>query len=87
MQVFNREKAIESLVDNDFDCIENTANGPEFLYSILRHGFQGYDTFTDDELVMECLNRDMPDSMYFDDTEHDGQPDEAQEWHDFDPEC
>ena len=25
--------------------------------------------------------------MEYDDDEPDGQPDEAQEWHDFDPEC
>ena len=24
---------------------------------------------------------------YYDDCEYDGQPDEAQEWHDFDPDC
>jgi hypothetical protein len=27
------------------------------------------------------------EALPFDEPEHDGQPDEAQEWHDFDPEC
>jgi hypothetical protein len=69
MQVFNRQKAIESLIDSDVDYVLNTGSGLEWLQSTLRYGFQGYDTFTDDELVMECLNRDMPDSMYFDEIE------------------
>ncbi len=87
MQVFNRQKAIQSIIDSDLDYVQNTGSGAEWLRALLNDGFEGYDNFTDHELVMECLNRDMPDSMYFDDTEHDGQPDEAQEWHDFDPEC
>ena len=87
MQVFNRQKAIESLIDSDVEYVLNTGSGLEWLQSTLRHGFQGYDNYTDHELVQECLERDLPDSYYFDDTENDGQPDEAQEWHDFDPEC
>lgn len=36
-------------------------------------------------LCERCLiDPDDPDSEEY---EHDGQPDEAQEWHDFDPDC
>ena len=90
MQVFNRQKAIDALVDDDLNFImftDGQNGGVNHLRNILQFGHEGYEDYTDDELVMECLNRDMPDSYYFDETEDDGQPDEAQEWHDFDPEC
>lgn len=67
MQVFNRGKAIESLLDNDRDYILNgDGGGLEWIEWVLRSGFTGYDNFTDDELVQECLERDLPDSHYFD---------------------
>ena len=63
MQVFNREKAIGSLIDSDVEYVLNTGSGLEWLQSTLRHGFQGYDNYTDHELVQECLERDLPDSQ------------------------
>jgi hypothetical protein len=69
MQVFNREKAIQSLVSNDMDYVNNTSGGLEWLESMLRQGFTGYDNYTDHDLVEECLNRDLPDSHYFDEVE------------------
>jgi len=37
----------------------------------------------------ESLDREMDDidEWYEDESWDDGQPDEAQEWHDFDPDC
>jgi len=83
--MFNRELAIEKLVDNDFDTVMNSDYGVELLRSILDSGFKGYRAMSDDELIMELDQRDI--SSNFGDDEYDGQPDEAQEWHDFNPDC
>ena len=83
--MFNREKAIQELVDNDFDTVMNSDYGVELLRSILDSGFKGYRAMSDDELIMELDQRDI--SSNFGDDEYDGQPDEAQEWHDFNPDC
>jgi hypothetical protein len=40
---------------------------------------------SDDELIMELDQRDI--SSNFGDDDYDGQPDEAQEWESFDPDC
>ena len=82
--MFNRELAIQELVDNDFDTVMNSDYGVELLRSMLDSGFKGYRGMSDDELIMELEQRDI--SSNFGDCD-DGQPDEAQEWHDFDPEC
>jgi len=83
--MFNRELAIEKLVDNDFDTVMNSDYGVELLRSILDSGFKGYRAMSDDELIMELDQRDI--SPDFGDDEYDGQPDEVQEWFDFDPDC
>lgn len=83
--MFNREKAIQELVDNDFDTVMNSDYGVELLRSILDSGFKGYRAMSDDELIMELDQRDI--SSNFGDDDYDGQPDEAQEWADFDPDC
>lgn len=86
--VFNRDRAIDALLDNDRDYIVNgDGGGLEWIESVLRGGFTGYDNMSDPELHQECLERDIPESYFFDGDDYDGQPDEAQEWHDFDPEC
>lgn len=64
--VFNREKAIDALVSNDLDYVENTGSGREWLESILLRGFVGYEHQSDDRLYQECLERDIPESFYFD---------------------
>ena len=50
-KVFDREEAINFLIDSDFAYIMECANGPELLDSYLRHG--GYRNFTDAELIAE----------------------------------
>ena len=82
--MFDRERAIVELVDNDFDTVMNSDYGVELLRSILDSGFKGYRGMTDDELMMELEQRDIS-YLYGDDD--DGQPDEAQEWHDYDADC
>jgi hypothetical protein len=83
--MYNREKAIQELVDNDFDTVMNSDYGVELLRSILDSGFKGYRAMSDDELIMELDQRDI--SSNFGDNDYDGQPDEAQEWESFDPDC
>ena len=84
--MFDREKAIQELIDNDFSDIFNLGQEEgAMLESILRNGFKGYAEMTDEELISELEQRDI--SSNFGENDYDGQPDEAQEWHDFDPEC
>ena len=83
--MFDRELAIQELVDNDFDTVMNSDYGVELLRSILNSGFKGYRDMTDEELIMELEQRDI--SPNFGENDYDGQPDEAQEWHDYDPDC
>jgi hypothetical protein len=82
--MFNRERAIEELVDNDFDTVMNSDYGVELLRSILDSGFKGYRAMTDDELMLELEQRDI---SYLYGEDDDGQPDEAQEWESFDRDC
>lgn len=84
--MFDREKAIQELVDNDFSDIFNLGQTEgAMLESILRDGFKGYANMTDEALMQELEERGI--SYLFGDDDYDGQPDEAQEWHDFDPDC
>ena len=80
--MFDREQAIQKLVNLDYEYIMS-GDGGEILDSYLMFGFKGYYEFTDEELMAEVDQR----GVFLDDVESDGQPDEAQEWHDFDPDC
>jgi hypothetical protein len=57
--MFNRELAIQELVDNDFDTVMNSDYGVELLRSILDSGFKGYRSMSDEELIMELEQRDI----------------------------
>ena len=58
--MFDREKVIEALIDDDMEYINsNVSGGLELLESYLRHGFMGYDHMTNNELVGECDERGM----------------------------
>lgn len=82
--MFNREMAIQELVDNDFDTVMNSDYGVELLRSILDSGFKGYREMTDEELIVELDQRDI---SYLYGEDDDGQPDEAQEWESYDADC
>ena len=58
-KMFNRELAIQELVDNDFDTVMNSDYGVELLRSILDSGFKGYRSMSDEELIMELEQRDI----------------------------
>ena len=59
----------------------------DLMVQIQDMALNGYDA---DDIAMIL---EVPKSWVFeatgmvDDSEYDGQPDEAQEWHDFDPDC
>jgi hypothetical protein len=56
--MFDRQKAIQELVDNDFSDIFNLGQSEgAVLESILLNGFKGYDNFTDEELIRELNER------------------------------
>lgn len=58
---FNREKAIQALVDNDKDYILNgDGGGLEWLGTILESGHTGYTDQTDTQLFQECVAREVP---------------------------
>lgn len=80
---YDRQKCIEELVNDDL------ANGDQgdFLKHLLIVGFKGYVSFTDEEIMAELEDRDISYLFGDDDYEYDGQPDEAQEWYDFDPDA
>ena len=54
--MFDREKAIEALIDDDFDAIIKCGSY-DYLCDILRTGHIGYDHLTDNQLVDECEER------------------------------
>ena len=68
---YDRVKCIEALIDDDCDSNQ----------------IQVYDNYTDEEIIAELEGRDISYLFGDDDYEYDGQPDEAQEWYDFDPDA
>lgn len=65
-KVFNREGAIEALVDNDKDYILNgDGGGLEFLHNMLDEGHTGYRHELDHILLQRCIERDIPDHRYW----------------------
>ena len=60
--MWNREKAIQDLVDNDIDTIirdYNEMNDLSVLAYILETGFKGYENYTDEQLMQELMERDI----------------------------
>ena len=68
--MFNRELAIQELVDNDINSIirdYNEMNDASVLAYILEEGFKGYMYYTDEKLMQELKERDI--SYLFGETE------------------
>ena len=60
--MWDREKAIQDLVDNDIDTIirdYNEMNDLSVLAYISETGFKGYINYTDEQLMQELLERDI----------------------------
>jgi hypothetical protein len=56
--MFNRDDAIECLINDDIDSIVN-GGYCDTLLMLLAEGFKGYNNFTDDELAQELNERDI----------------------------
>lgn len=68
--MFDRELAIQELVDNDINTIirdYNEMNDLSVLAFILDDGFKGYRNYTDEQLMQELQERDI--SVLFGETE------------------
>ena len=60
--MFDREKAIQELVDNDIDSIIQSYNEMgdlSVLAYMLDMGFRGYRNYTDEKLMQELQERDI----------------------------
>ena len=57
--MFNRDKAINELLDQDLWDILHAEGDNWILTAILADGFKGYNNFTDEELMRECEERDI----------------------------
>lgn len=57
--MFDRQLAINELVDNDLNDILNHGDDNWILSSILLDGFVGYNNFTDEQLMQELQERDI----------------------------
>jgi hypothetical protein len=59
--MFNREKAIEELINNDINMIRDQSEWNDFSYleSVLEFGFTGYFNMTDEQLIQELNDRDI----------------------------
>jgi len=87
---YDRSKAIEALIRDDIDSIivsYSDFGDTCYIDSILRSGHKGYEDMTDEEIIEELEGRDISYLFGDDYDDYDGQPDEAQEWHDFDPDA
>jgi hypothetical protein len=67
---FNRNLAVDALVDFYIDSISSTNEGEfGFIRDILVNGFSGYNTWDDLKLIEECMNSDIPEYLYFESEE------------------
>ena len=65
--MFNRELAIQELVDNDINSIirdYNEMNDASVLAYILEEGFKGYINYTDEKLMQELLERGLTAKLH-----------------------
>jgi hypothetical protein len=56
--MFDRDKVIETLVNDDMNVIIDCGH-ETFLADILHNGFKGYGNMGDYELMKECEERDI----------------------------
>lgn len=61
-QEITRKDLIEKLIDDDLDTI-SSGDASDYIYNILKSGFDGYDTFSNKLLIQEYYERLDPDFM------------------------
>ena len=57
--MFDKENAIETLVDDDLNTILSYNDDNWIMSELLTNGFKGYSNFTDDELIQELKERGL----------------------------
>lgn len=57
--MMSREQMVDRLVSDDMSTIL-TEGYDDYLYSMLLSGFKGYDNMSDQELISELNERDIP---------------------------
>lgn len=57
--MFDRDRAINELVDNDLSDILQHGDDNWILSTILLDGFTGYNNYTDEQLMQELQERDI----------------------------
>jgi hypothetical protein len=58
----SRNEMIDALISDDINSIHESKgeyNDETFIDSLLRSGFEGYENFTDEELMQELEERDI----------------------------
>lgn len=71
--MFDREKAIQELINLVLKQIQDDVDSGDLTAL--------------EELLKRVPEKVLESYLPEVDSEYDGQPDEAQEWHDFDPDC
>ena len=61
--MFDKEKAIETLVDDDLNTILSYNDDNWIMSELLTNGFKGYSNFTDDELIQELKERGLEEGF------------------------
>jgi hypothetical protein len=59
-----RDEMIKSLVDDDINGWYDRDDKDDFFAYIMRNGWTGYQTQSDDELTEECINRGILDDTH-----------------------
>ena len=54
-----REKLIELLVDDDINGFYDREDQADYLSYLMRVGFVGYNNQTDQQLIDECIDREL----------------------------
>jgi len=61
----NRNELIGLLVDTDIDNFFDRADMADYLSYLLQKGFKGYNDYTDQELLDECIDRNLIDEVEY----------------------
>lgn len=61
VQLNEREELVIKLIENDIQDIQNGKDGVEWLKTVLKNGFKGYDSFSISQLKKEFDGRCLPE--------------------------
>jgi hypothetical protein len=61
VQLNERDELVLRLIENDIQDIQNGETGVEWLKTVLKNGFKGYDSFSMTQLKKEFDGRCLPE--------------------------